>query len=250
MSIEHFVDGGYRYIPGVFQYSAGVVAQSGMRIERAVFSNPIPLAAGFDLIEKHLAALGRPNTAFCACELRSPKPFTEQGFRDFNLQYGAVLERWGVLRDGVNPVARSNVCPELDKPGEPSFYAFSYTVTDASAAPTFVVAGSGESPEGKGDYRDNLIARGDLSASGLQAKVRYVLGEMQRRLNLLGFDWPATTGVQVYSVHDFHALIAKEIEPSGAMRTGLTWHYARPPVQELEYEMDCRGLSNEIVIQQ
>jgi len=250
MSLELFQDGGYRFIPGVFQYSAGVVAEPGMRIERAVFSEPVPLASGFDLIEKHLASLGRPNTAFCACELRSPEPFTEQGFRDFNAQYGAVLEKWGVLRDGVNPVARSNVCPELDPPGEPSFYAFSYTVIDADATPSFVVAGSGECPEGKGDYRDNVIARGDLSATGLQTKVRWVLAEMERRLGLLGFSWAATTGVQVYSVHDFHALIGPEVVSRGAMRAGLTWHYARPPVQELEYEMDCRGLTRERVLVQ
>ncbi|MFK7966114.1 MAG: hypothetical protein AB8C46_19305 [Burkholderiaceae bacterium] len=248
MSLELFADGGYRFIPGVFQYSAGVVAEPGMRIERAVFAKPVPLAAGFDLIEKHLASLGRPATAFCACELRSPEPFTEQGFRDFNAQYGAVLERWQILRDGVNPVARSNVCPELDPPGEPSFYAFSYTVQDADAPPSFVVAGSGECPEGKGDYRDNVVARGDLSTSGLQTKVRWVLGEMERRLGLLGFDWATTTGAQVYCVHDFHAHVGSEIVSRGAMRAGLNWHYARPPVQELEYEMDCRGLPREIVI--
>jgi hypothetical protein len=41
-------------------------------------------------------------------------------------------------------VARSNVCPEIDPPEVLGFYAFSYTVADASAAPSFVVAGSGE----------------------------------------------------------------------------------------------------------
>jgi hypothetical protein len=28
----------------------------------------------------------------------------------------------------------------------------------------------------------------------------------------------------------------------------LTWHYARPPVRDLEYEMDCRGIVKERVI--
>ena len=64
-------------------------------------------------------ALGRPPTAFCACELRSPEPFTEEGFKAFNRVYVGTLERWGLFKDEVNPVARSNVCPEIDKPPAP-----------------------------------------------------------------------------------------------------------------------------------
>ena len=33
-----------------------------------------------------------------------------------------------------------------------------------------------------------------------------------------------------------------------AARAGLTWHYARPPVQGLEYEMDCRSVGRESVV--
>jgi hypothetical protein len=46
--------GGYRYIPGVFQYSAGVGALDGFQIERVTFQTPIPLAAGFTFIERYL----------------------------------------------------------------------------------------------------------------------------------------------------------------------------------------------------
>jgi len=28
----------------------------------------------------------------------------------------------------------------------------------------------------------------------------------------------------------------------------LTWHFARPPVIDLEFEMDCRGVMREVVI--
>jgi hypothetical protein len=69
-----FPQGGYRYIKGVFQYSAGVAAEPGFEIERARFSRPVPLAEGFGRIEAHLARLGRPTTAFCACELRRLTP--------------------------------------------------------------------------------------------------------------------------------------------------------------------------------
>src|SRR5262249_21997444 len=81
---QPFAAGGYRFMPHAFQYSGGVIAEPGFAIERARFRRPVPLAQGFDAVEAHLSKLGRPPTAFCACELRSPRQFTEQGFIDFN----------------------------------------------------------------------------------------------------------------------------------------------------------------------
>jgi hypothetical protein len=82
----------------------------------------------------------------CACELRSPAQFSDARFVAFNRQYVERLAAWGIFRDEVNPVARSNVCPEIDPPATPFFYAFSYTVPDGnSTARSFVAAGSGES---------------------------------------------------------------------------------------------------------
>ncbi|MCB2006899.1 MAG: hypothetical protein KDH93_17915, partial [Rhodoferax sp.] len=127
MTTTIFEPGGFRYMPAVSQYSGGVAAQPGFRIERARFSSVVPLAEGFERIAQHLASLGRPNSAFCACELRSPAPFTEEGFRAFNAIYITTLERWGLMQGGVNPVARSNVCPDIDPPAQPGFHAFSYT---------------------------------------------------------------------------------------------------------------------------
>ena len=79
-----FSAGGYRYIRAVFQYSGGVAAEPGYEIERARFLRPLPLAEGLAAAEQHLKSIRRPTTAFAACELRSPAPFTEQGFLDFN----------------------------------------------------------------------------------------------------------------------------------------------------------------------
>lgn len=240
--------GGFRYIPAVFQYSGGVAAEPGFRIERVRFADPVPLDDGFRRIAALLDAAGRPRQAFCACELRSPEPFTEDGFRAFNESYASVLAEWGVLLDGHNPVARSNVCPEIDRPAAPAFHAFCFTVPDAVAAPSFVVAGSGEAPEGRANYRDHIRARGDLSPAGLRAKARWVLGEQERRLAALGFAWRDTTAVQVYSVHDIHPFLGDELVARGAGRHGVTWQFCRPPVRELEYEMDCRGIALERVL--
>jgi len=243
-----FAAGGYRYIPAVFQYSGGVAAEPGYEIVRVRFHRPVPLAEGFAQVEQTIREAGRPLTAFCACELRSPAPFTEEGFRAFNEIYAGALQKWGVMQGDTNPVARSNVCPELDPPPEPSFYAFCFTVEPRSTMPTFVVAGSGEAVEGKGNYRDHTVRFGETSPDAIAEKALYVLGEMERRLSLLGFGWAETTATQVYTVHDLHPFLADEIVRRGAARAGLTWHYARPPVQHLEYEMDYRAIAEERVI--
>ncbi len=72
--ILDFIGGGYRFIKGVLPYSAGVAAQPGFTIERARFSKVLPLAEGYAAIDAHLKSLGRPLTALCAAELRSPAP--------------------------------------------------------------------------------------------------------------------------------------------------------------------------------
>ena len=243
-----FEPGGYRFVKGVFQYSAGIAPLAGHRLVRVMFRTPVPLQQGFERIEAIIKAAGRPLTSFAACELRSPAPFTEQGFRAFNEIYVGTLARWGVFDGKTNPVARSNVCPEIAPPSMPSFHAFTYTEQGEADAGEFVVAGSGEAPEGMGNYRDHTIRLGDVSPEGLREKARFVLGEMERRLGLLGFTWADTTASQVYTVFDLHPFLGDEIVRRGAARGGLTWHYCRPPVRGLDYEMDCRGVSEERVL--
>ncbi len=248
MSFAKFSAGGFRYIDAMFQYSGGVAAEPGFEMVRARFARPLPMAEGFRAIEAHLKAAGRPLTAFGACELRSPKPFTEQGFVDFNRVYVQTLERWGLYKDGRNPVARSNVCPAHDVPPEPSFYAFSYTAPARSPRGSFVVAGSGEAPEGKGSYREHMIAPGDVSPEGLRKKMRFVLAEMESRLGALGFGWGDATATHVYTMQDVGALVGKEIFARGAAPGGMTWQFCRPPVEGLEYEMDVRGVAQELLL--
>lgn len=244
-----FEAGGYRYVRGPFQYSGGVAAEPGFSIERVRLARPIPIADGFAAIERYLTERDRPLTAFCACELRSPAPFTEEGFVAFNRVYVGTLERWGIFKGEENPVARSNVCPEIDPPSEPSFEAFSYTVPAApDAPPSFVVAGSAEAPEGAGSYRERIIRLGDTTPAAMLEKARYVLGAMESRMIALGVAWPQATATQVYSVHDIHPVMAGEIAARGAAPGGLTWYYARPPVEGLDYEMDVRGVMFERVI--
>src|SRR3981081_3668409 len=138
-----FAAGNYRFIPAVFQYSAGAAASPGYEVERVRFDKLVPLAEGFARIAQYIQAAGRPLTSFCACELRSPAAFTDEGFRNFNLHYVKTLSEWGICDGKTNPGARSNASPEIDPPAEPSFYAFCFTRPSAGAQPSFVIAGSG-----------------------------------------------------------------------------------------------------------
>jgi hypothetical protein len=247
--VRVFADGGYRFIKGAFQYSGGVAAEPGYRIERVRLRRALPLAQGFAAAETWLRGVGRPLSAFCACELRSPAPFTEEGFIAFNRHYVETLERWGICRDNVNPVARSNVCPAVEPPAEPSMYAFSYSVPMAvAAAPTFVIAGGAEAPEGQKNYRDHIVRPGDTSREGMREKVRYVRGVMADRMAALGMSWREAQDTHAYTVHDIGALIENEIVRPGAAPGGLTWQFCRPPVVGLDFEMDVRATAREHVL--
>src|SRR5947208_6484974 len=124
----------------------------------------MPSWAGFCALEAHLSVAGRPLEEWCGMELRSPKPFSFTGFNQFNAGYIDILKKWDILFDGMNPVARTNIAPEVNPPGEPSLYGFSYTVPSRARRKTFAVAGAGESPEGSLEPKA-VLRRGEASAA-------------------------------------------------------------------------------------
>jgi hypothetical protein len=79
----------------------------------------------------------------------------------------------------------------------------------------------------------------------MREKAVFVLGRMEERLAGLGKTWADTSATQVYTVYDLYPFLADEIVRRGAAEHGLIWHFARPPVEGLEYEMDCRSAAVE-----
>ena len=67
-------------------------------------------------------------------------------------------------------------------------------------------------------------------------------------MEALGGGWASATASQAYTVHDLYPFLGDELVRRGAARHGITWHFCRPPVVNLEYEMDIRGLPLERVI--
>src|SRR5947208_2224274 len=135
--------GNYSFLKGGGAYSAGVIADQGFAIDHVTFTGWVPWQAGLKRAAALLNAAGRPAAALCAVELRSPAPFSFAGFAEFNKPYREALETLELMVDGVNPVARTNVAPEVEPPGEPCLYAFSYTVPAGGAGRSFVVSGAG-----------------------------------------------------------------------------------------------------------
>jgi len=246
--------GHYRFLPGIDPYSCGVIAEPGFEIVRVTLQEWLPWRTGFERIDQWLAERSTPRAQLCALELRSSEPFTMQGFIEFNQAYCALLEAWGLFVQGANPVARTNVCPlGLEFP-EPVLYAFSAIQplapqTTPASRPTFIVAGAGELRDGI-LQSDRIIRRGDLSPEALAKKAAYVCQVMQERLFGLGASWRDVTALDAYTIHPLDALLSSQLIPSlpAIRQRGLTWHFTRPPVREIEFEMDLRGVARELIL--
>ena len=83
-----------------------------------------------------------------------------------------------------------------------------------------------------------------VSATG-----RFSLGRPSAsKLDGLGVDWSAVTTTHVYTAHSIAPLLPEivlgRIGPSRIH--GAIWHDSYPPVREIEYEMDVRGLRKEV----
>jgi hypothetical protein len=250
MSLKKHPTGDYSFVPGIAPYSCGVIANEGFEVVHVTLRTMVGWRKGFDLIDSFMRNAARPHASLCAMSLRCPKPFTFQGFNDFNAEYAAILKEWGVFVDGVNPVARTNIAPRLVPPAEPSLYAFAFTRPVAnSRIPTFVVAGAGELPEGV-LQRDGIVELANTSPAGLKAKAEYVMDLMEQRLQKLGTSWDAVNRTNVYAAHSCDDIIQNLINPriGKAGLFGVTWHDSRPPIEEIEFEMDVRGVVSEIML--
>ncbi|MGD8291275.1 MAG: hypothetical protein PVF37_06205 [Desulfobacterales bacterium] len=240
--------GGYYFLSGIAPYSSGVAAMPGNEIMHVIMRNPPPYREGFEFIDRHLAALGRPRQALCAIQLRIPRSFSFEEFSEFNQGYLDILDDWDLPIDGVNPIARTNVAPAVRPPGEAVLYAFSYTVPQKNnnLPPTFIIAGAGELKEGE-LTPDYIVRPGETGSDAVREKVKFVMGIMQSRLSGLQVKWTEVTTVNIYTVHPLHHLLAEEIltPMQEAGQHAVRWYYSSPPISGLEYEMDMRGVRRE-----
>jgi hypothetical protein len=243
-------NGNYHFLPGIEPYSSGVIAGEGYQIIHVTLLRALPWREGFAWIDQHLRQAGRSRAALCAIALRSPAPFTRAGFAAFNEGYQSLLQEWDLLVDGQNPIARTNVAPRWNPPAEPSLFGFSYTAPAAAALPrTFVVAGAGELRGGP-LMEAQVVRAGDTSPAAMCEKATYVVGVMQSRIERLGVAWENVTAIDVYTVQPIEAALGPVLLDAigAATARGIHWYHARPPIDELEYEMDARGVRTELFL--
>lgn len=259
--------GHYQFIPGSATFSSGAVALPGYAVVHATFHRPLPLAQAFDAMQAHLAGLSRLMAAVCGIELRSPKPFSFAGFAEFNQTYIALLKRYGLhTEDGRAPAARTNVAPEpvAIAPSQPSVYAFSYTVPQRTERRNFVAAGAGElRPAPKpsasdvnravnsgASGRDLIVRVGETTPQAMAEKAEYVMQVLGDELSELDVSWADATAINIYTVHSLDTyLVSHILQPLGETAIhGAHWFYSRPPIEEIEFEMDARGVWQESIL--
>lgn len=249
MLLDH-PEGRYRFLKGIEPYSSGVVANPGHEIVFVTLARLVAWRDGFRQIGRFLDSKRLPSTALCGIQLRCPTPYSIAGFIAFNEQYCGVLKEWGLYVGDVNPIARTNVAPKLGPPSEQSLYGFAYVRRSAeTAGRTFLVAGAGEVRDGLLES-ERILRRGETTGEALLEKADYVMGVMAERLEGLGGDWDHVNRVNVYTAHPLDALLDRAVLPrlGTAARHGVCCHAARPPIREIEFEMDLRGVRSEQVV--
>jgi hypothetical protein len=242
-------NGGFCFVKGIGPFSSGAVANAGFEIVHAVALPVLKLDDGYAVIEQHMREAGRPLHAVCGMELRIPKPLTPAGFEEFNRGYLKRLAAWEVHLDGNNPIARTNVAIEIAPVTEAALFGFYYTIPSNLRARTFVLAGAGEVKSMRGADLE-IVAGNDVSPAGLAQKTTFVMDLLNSRMSEMKVSWADATAINLYTVHDAHAVIAANILPSlgDAAQRGITWHYSRPPIDAMQLEIDAHAVMREIVI--
>jgi len=246
----HHQPGHYYFLQGIDPYSCGVVSEPGHEIVHVNLVSLLPWSAGIRKAIEWLASIGGVATDICAMQLRCPAPHTMKGFKAFNAEYCELIENLGLYVDGCNPLARTNVAPQISVPSETSLFAFSYVrPAPKSQAPTFLIAGAGELPEGSLNESD-IIRRGETSPDAISDKSAFVMKIMADRLHALNCIWQDVNRINIYTCHPCDAILRDVIvsETRDCNLQGLHVFSSRPPVEEIEFEMDMRGVRNEMFI--
>jgi hypothetical protein len=173
-----------------------------------------------------------------------------EGFIAFNRGYCQVLQEWGLYLDELNPLARTNVAPLVEPPETPMLYGFSHLLPcDKAVQPTFIIAGAGELLEGTLNS-EGIVRQGETDRDTMREKATYVVEVMEERLLGLGGTWDAVNRINIYTVHPISGIVEEIVLPKlvAGKGHGVHWYPSRPPIVDIEYEMDMRGVRQELYL--
>ena len=240
--------GSFSYLPGGLAFSNGVLAEKDHRISEWEFAQPLPLASAFDRVGEELRRVGSDWTALVGVDLRSPVPFTPEGFARFNDDYLSVLGSHYPLTDGQKPpFVRTNVSPIHNHLSEPCVRAVQVVQLQPGHQGDFVLSGVAENRGAP--TPENTVAYDDVSDSGMRAKVEFVATTLATRLAQLGLSGQDARIVDVYTTHRLDWLADELTRTFGAIgRFGVHYWLASPPVTELEFEMGVKSISRRLIL--
>jgi hypothetical protein len=219
-----------------------------------IFRWPLSLADGFDAMRAYLSLINRPMAAVCGIELRINTPLTWEGFGDFNKGYIALLQQHGLHIGGKAPAVRTNVAPlpAAVAPSEPSIYAFTHTLPMTTNSANFIIAGQGESGKAREGRpaREGIVRLGDTSTEAMREKAVFCVAAAKDIMRRMGVSWADASATNVYTAHPFHTFLDEAVlsEMGASAIHGVHWHVSRPPIEEIEFEIDARNVAQEIVL--
>lgn len=245
-------EGNFSYLEGSGTYCRGALAAEGYALAHATFRDVVPIAQAFAAIRQHLAAVGRPVAALCGAELRVPQPLTFEGFAAFNTIYIAQLDAFGLRQGERATMTRTNVAPlpAAIAPREPGVYGFTYTVpAQGVARRAFIVSGAGELRPGV-STRDGIVRVGETTPDAMREKAEFVMAAIQASMDALGATWGDVTQANLYTAYVDGGYLDDAVWAAigPAARYGLHWMYSKPPIEEIEFELDARGAREELFL--
>jgi hypothetical protein len=244
----HSATGGFWFLPAIRAYSAGVAADDDHEIVRASFREPIPWQTGIARAGRVVRSdFGRPPSAICSVELRSPRALSYGRFGAFNRSYVAALANAGIADADVTPTARTNVVPAGFGRDEPVLWAFSFTRqrTQALPEPSYVISGAAESTT----LSAQTVHRAtEHSVEARADKARFVIELLTGRLEALELMPARGHTVSVYADWLPPAAAVDLILALAGSSSSFVYCRSRPPVEAVEFEMDVRRPIAEITI--
>jgi hypothetical protein len=247
----HRPEGNFSFYPSSSIYCRGSVADAGYSLAHATFHKPLPLAVAFRAIQSHLVGIGRPMQALCGIELRIAKPLSFDGFGSLSRTYTKLLDTYGIRVGEHATTTRTNVALERADlaPKAPSVFAFTYTIPGERGGKrkSFIGSGIGEL---NGSSRKDIIALGKTTPKAMRQKAEWVMMALNKQLDALGVKWSDVSNTNVYTAHGIDAYVEDAIlgTMGPAARYGIHWMFTRPPIEEIEFEVDVRGGSQELFL--
>jgi hypothetical protein len=84
----------------------------------------------------------------------------------------------------------------------------------------------------------------------MHEKAEHVMAHLQTTLDALGVSWADATNVNLYTAHVDGGYLDDAVfaRIGRAARYGVHWMYSKPPIQEIEFELDARGTGEELFL--